>query len=145
MPKFREKLADSRFNLDHPVWVDDKDFDVDRHLHRIGLPSPGGRDELAEICGHIASLPLDRSRPLWEMWVIENVAGTDAHDGGRLAVHDQGAPRRRRRCDRRQPDVAAVHAPSPTRPPPDPVEGPGDAEQSARSRSAARSSSRPGR
>ncbi len=88
MPQFREKLADSPFNLDHPVWVDDKDFDVDRHLHRIGLPSPGGRHELAEICGHIASLPLDRSKPLWETWVIENVAGTDAHAdaGGRLAV-----------------------------------------------------------
>ena len=43
MPQFREKLADSRFNLDHPVWVDDKDFDVDRHLHRIGLPAPGVR------------------------------------------------------------------------------------------------------
>src|SRR6201987_4236361 len=81
MPQFREKLADSRFNPDHPVWVDDKDFDVDRHLHRIGLPSPGGRRELAEICGHIASLPLDRSRPLWETWVIENIAGTDAHAG----------------------------------------------------------------
>jgi diacylglycerol O-acyltransferase / wax synthase len=86
MPEFREKLADNRLNLDHPVWVEDKDFDVDRHLHRIGLPSPGGRTELAEICGHIASLNLDRSRPLWEMWVIEGVAGTDAHDGGRLAV-----------------------------------------------------------
>ena len=86
MPQFREKLADSRFNPDHPVWVEDADFDVDRHLHRIGLPSPGGRQELAEICGHIASLPLDRTRPLWEMWVIENIAGTDAHDGGRLAV-----------------------------------------------------------
>lgn len=86
MPEFREKLADSRLNLDHPVWVEDTDFDVQRHLHRIGLPSPGGRSELAEICGHIASLPLDRSRPLWEMWVIENVAGTDAHSGGRLAL-----------------------------------------------------------
>ena len=43
MPEFREKLGDNRFNLDHPVWVEDKDFDVDRHLHRIGLPSPGGR------------------------------------------------------------------------------------------------------
>lgn len=86
MPEFREKLADSRLNLDHPVWVDDTDFDVHRHLHRIGLPSPGGRAELSEICGHIASLPLDRSRPLWEMWVIENVAGTDAHSGGRLAL-----------------------------------------------------------
>ena len=86
MPQFREKLADSAFNLDHPVWADDDNFDVNRHLHRIGLPPPGGRSELAEICGHIASLPLDRSRPLWEMWVIEGVAGTDAQQGGRMAV-----------------------------------------------------------
>jgi len=90
MPEFREKLANSPLNLDHPVWVDDEDFDVDRHLHRIGLPPPGGRAELSEICGHIASLPLDRRRPLWEMWVIEGVAGTDCHrvgePGGRLAV-----------------------------------------------------------
>ena len=40
MPQFREKLADSPFNLDHPVWVDDNNFDVNRHLHRIGLPPP---------------------------------------------------------------------------------------------------------
>ena len=86
MPNFREKLADSVLNLDHPVWVEDKDFDVDRHLHRIGLPELGGRAELAEICGHIAALPLDRSRPLWETWVIEGVAGTDAQAGGRMAV-----------------------------------------------------------
>ena len=86
MPEFREKLADSPLNLDHPVWVEDEDFDVERHVHRIGLPGPGGRSELAEICGHIAALPLDRSRPLWEMWVIENIAGTDPCNGGRLAV-----------------------------------------------------------
>src|SRR5260370_15709593 len=86
MPEFREKLADSRLNLDHPAWVEDKDFDVNRHLHRVGLPSPGGRAELAEICGHIASLPLDRARPLWEMWLIEGVADTDAHEGALLAV-----------------------------------------------------------
>ncbi len=86
MPEFRDKLADSPLNLDHPVWVEDKDFDVDRHLHRMGLPTPGGRGELSEICGHLASLPLDRSRPLWEMWVIEGVDGTDARAGGRMAV-----------------------------------------------------------
>jgi diacylglycerol O-acyltransferase / wax synthase len=86
MPEFREKLANSPLNLDHPVWVDDTNFDVDRHLHRIGLPPPGGRAELSEICGHIASLPLERSRPLWEMWVIEGIAGTDCHCDGRLAV-----------------------------------------------------------
>lgn len=86
IPPFREKLADSPLNLDHPVWVDDVDFDVDRHLHRIAVPAPGGRAELSQICGHIAQTPLDRRRPLWEMWVIEGVAGTDCHRDGRLAV-----------------------------------------------------------
>ena len=70
-PDFRLKLADSQLNPANPVWVEDQDFRLDRHVHRIGLARPGGRAELAEICGHIAALPLDRSRPLWEMWVIE--------------------------------------------------------------------------
>lgn len=90
IPEFREKLANSPLNLDHPVWVDDVNFHIDRHLHRIALPAPGGRAELAEICGHIAESPLDRRRPLWEMWVIEGIAGTDCHrlgdPAGRLAV-----------------------------------------------------------
>ena len=86
MPEFREKLANNPLNLDHPVWVDDADFELDRHFHRIGLPAPGGRAEISEICGHIASLPLDRRRPLWEMWVIEGVAGTDCHRKGRIGV-----------------------------------------------------------
>ena len=86
IPTFREKLANSFLNLDHPVWVEDEEFDVDRHVHRIGLPAPGGRVELAEVCGHLAALPLDRRRPLWEMWVIEGLDGTDARKGGRLAV-----------------------------------------------------------
>lgn len=86
IPEFREKLANSPLNLDHPVWVDDENFILHRHLHRIALPAPGGRAELAQICGHIAESPLDRRRPLWEMWVIEGVAGTDCHRDGRLAV-----------------------------------------------------------
>jgi WS/DGAT/MGAT family acyltransferase len=126
MPQFREKLVDNRLNLDHPVWVEDKDFDVDRHLHRIGLPSPGGRTELGEICGHIASLSLDRSRPLWEMWVIENIAGTDAHDGGRLAVmtkvHHAGVDGVTGANLMSQLCTTEADAP-----PPDPVDGAGDA------------------
>jgi hypothetical protein len=86
IPSFRQKLSNTFLNLDHPVWVEDDDFDVDRHVHRIGLPSPGGRVELAEICGHLASLPLDRRRPLWEMWAIEGLDGSDARKGGRMAV-----------------------------------------------------------
>jgi WS/DGAT/MGAT family acyltransferase len=86
IPTFREKLANSFLNLDHPVWVEDEDFDVQRHLHRIGLPAPGGRAELAEICGHLAALPLDRRHPLWEMWVIEGLSGAGTRKRGRLAV-----------------------------------------------------------
>jgi diacylglycerol O-acyltransferase / wax synthase len=77
-PDFRLKLADSQLNPANPVWVEDQDFRLDRHVHRIGLPRPGGRSELAEICGHIAALPLDRSRPLWEMWVIEGPDDVDS-------------------------------------------------------------------
>jgi len=86
IPTFREKLANSFLNLDHPVWVEDEDFDVQRHLHRIGLPAPGGRAELAEICGHLAALPLHRRHPLWEMWVIEGLSGTGTRKRGRMAV-----------------------------------------------------------
>jgi WS/DGAT/MGAT family acyltransferase len=86
IPTFREKLANSFLNLDHPVWVKDDEFHLERHVHRIGLPAPGGRVELAEICGHLSSLPLDRRHPLWEMWAIEGLGGTDARKGGRLAV-----------------------------------------------------------
>ena len=78
VPEFRMKLADTQLNLDHPVWVDDENFQLRRHLQRVGVPAPGGRRELADICGYIAGLPLDRDRPLWEMWVLEGDANTGA-------------------------------------------------------------------
>ena len=80
IPEFRQKLRRVPLDLDHPVWVDDEDFDVDRHVHRLALPAPGGPEELSEATGHLAGLPLDRSRPLWDMWVIEGLAD------GRIAV-----------------------------------------------------------
>ncbi|BBX50326.1 wax ester/triacylglycerol synthase family O-acyltransferase [Mycolicibacterium poriferae] len=86
VPEFRCKLADNDFNLDHPVWVEDEDFELSRHLNRVALPSPGGRQELSEVCGHIASVPLDRSKPLWEMWVIEGLGGSAAEDGGDVVL-----------------------------------------------------------
>lgn len=67
-------------DLDHPVWVRDEAFDLDRHVHRLAVPSPGGLEEVAELCGHLSGIPLDRSLPLWEMWFIEGM--TD----GRLVV-----------------------------------------------------------
>lgn len=55
------------------MWVDDDDFDLGRHLHHAALPAPGGRRELAEMCGQITAHALDRDHPLWEMWVIEGL------------------------------------------------------------------------
>ncbi|BBZ12316.1 WS/DGAT/MGAT family O-acyltransferase [Mycobacterium branderi] len=116
LPELRAKLADSRFNLDHPVWADDTDFDIERHLKRIRLPAQAGRHELAEICGRIAGEPLDRRRPLWEMWVIEDdtdgqlAAVTKAHHAavdGILAANL----------------FARLCSSEPEAPPPDPVDG----------------------
>ncbi|KAA0917171.1 wax ester/triacylglycerol synthase family O-acyltransferase [Dietzia sp. ANT_WB102] len=73
MPTFRRKLHDSMLNVDHPVWVEAEDFDIDHHLHRVGIPAPGGDRELAELCSHLASQPIDRSMPLWQMYVIEGL------------------------------------------------------------------------
>jgi diacylglycerol O-acyltransferase len=86
LPELRAKIADSQLNLDHPVWVEDDHLDLSRHIYRIGLPAPGGRRELAEVCSHIASVPLERSKPLWEMWVIEGIAGSKPHEGGPIAL-----------------------------------------------------------
>ena len=77
---FTRKLRKVPLKLDHPIWVKDQHFDIDRHVHRLALPSPGGYDELVELAGHLAGQPLDRSRPLWEMWIIEG------YRDGKIAV-----------------------------------------------------------
>jgi diacylglycerol O-acyltransferase len=121
LPEFRMKLADNQLNLDHPVWVDDEDFQLRRHVHRVGVPPPGGRRDLAEICGYIAGLPLDRDRPLWEMWVLEGGARDDALTV-MLKVHHAmvdgiaGANLLTKLC-----------SPQPDAPPPQPVAGAGGA------------------
>jgi diacylglycerol O-acyltransferase len=80
VPDFTRKLRRVPLGLDHPVWVRDKQFDIERHVHRLALPQPGGYEELTALTAHLAGLPLDRSRPLWEMWVIEGLTG------GRIAI-----------------------------------------------------------
>ena len=78
MPSFRRRLVTVPFGLGHPVWIDDPAFDVENHLMRIGAPPPGDQRALAEVAGEIASRQLDRSRPLWEMWVVEGLEGGQA-------------------------------------------------------------------
>ncbi len=72
-PKFTWKLKEVPFGLDRPVWVDDEDFDIDRHLFHVEVDAPGGLEEIAELTGRILSRQLDRRHPLWEMWFVEGL------------------------------------------------------------------------
>jgi len=75
---FRHRLRLVPLGLDRPLWVDDENLDLGAHLHRATVPSPGGRREVAEAIGQILGGPLDRSRPLWEIWLLEGLAGEHA-------------------------------------------------------------------
>lgn len=84
-PRFRHKVRTVPMNIALPVWVDDPTFDLDFHLRRAALPAPGGRRELTEYVARILSRPLDRTKPLWEMYVIEGLE--DGHVATLLKVH----------------------------------------------------------
>jgi WS/DGAT/MGAT family acyltransferase len=73
-PAFRRKLHSPALNLDHPVWIDDDEFDIEHHVRRAIVAAPGGRAELAAVCADVAAQPLDRNRPLWTMWVLQGLA-----------------------------------------------------------------------
>lgn len=75
VPSTRWRLAEVPFGLHHPLWVDDPAFDLEYHVRRAALPSPGGMRELCSFAADVTSRPLDRSRPLWEMYVIEGFEG----------------------------------------------------------------------
>jgi diacylglycerol O-acyltransferase len=73
IPMFRRRLVEVPFRLHHPIWVDDPHFDLDYHVSRIGAPAPGGIEELCELASDFTSRQLDRSRPLWEMRIVEGL------------------------------------------------------------------------
>lgn len=72
-PPFRRRLVSVPLQLHHPVWIEDPDFDLGWHIRHIAVPAPGGPHELAELAAHLNSIQLDRTRPLWELWVIEGL------------------------------------------------------------------------
>ena len=72
-PVFQRRLVEVPMRLGHPVWVDDPEFDIDNHLRRAALPSPGGMRELADFAADVISRQLHRDRPLWEMWIVEGL------------------------------------------------------------------------
>lgn len=74
IPRYRQKVREVKLGLARPVWVDDRDFDITYHIRRSALPSPGSDAQLHELIARLGSRPLDKSRPLWEMYLIEGLA-----------------------------------------------------------------------
>ena len=73
LPPLRWRLAEVPFGLDYPYWVDDRDFDLDFHVRELALPSPGTDAKLSEQVARIFARPLDRARPLWELYLIHGL------------------------------------------------------------------------
>jgi diacylglycerol O-acyltransferase len=73
VPVFQRRLVEVPMRLGFPVWVDDPEFDIDNHLRRAALPSPGGMRELGDFAADVISRQLHRDRPLWEMWIVEGL------------------------------------------------------------------------
>src|SRR5580700_4239353 len=74
VPVLRRKLLNVPLGLDQPYWVDDPDFDIEYHIREIALPRPGSEAQLTEQVSRLHARPLDRSRPLWEIYLITGLA-----------------------------------------------------------------------
>ncbi len=75
VPRFRQRVTKTPLNLANPVWGDDPQFDVRRHVRRLRVPHPGGETELRELVGNVMSEPLDKSRPPWQIYMVEGLRG----------------------------------------------------------------------
>jgi WS/DGAT/MGAT family acyltransferase len=73
VPRYRQRIAHGPLDRGRPLWVDDEHFRLDCHVHHAALRAPGGRGELLELVGRVFSTALDRSRPLWELWLVEGL------------------------------------------------------------------------
>jgi diacylglycerol O-acyltransferase / wax synthase len=74
VPRYRQRLAFVPFGQGRPVWVDDPHFNLSYHVRHTALPSPGGEEQLRRLTGRVFSQALDRSKPLWEVWLVEGLA-----------------------------------------------------------------------
>src|SRR4051794_37486038 len=73
IPRYRQKVREVKVGMARPVWIDDRDFDITYHVRRSALPSPGTDEQLHELIARLAARPLDKSRPLWEMYLVEGL------------------------------------------------------------------------
>ena len=75
VPRYRQKLSFPPLETGRPVWVDDDSFNLEYHIRQTALPRPGSEDQLLRLASRIFSQQLDRSKPLWEVWLVEGLEG----------------------------------------------------------------------
>jgi diacylglycerol O-acyltransferase / wax synthase len=80
VPRYRQKLAFPPIEMGMPLWVDDPSFNLEYHIRHTALPDPGSEEQLLLLTARIFSQRLDRSKPLWELWLVEGL------EGGRFAL-----------------------------------------------------------
>ena len=83
VPYFTNKIRQVPFNLDHPVWVKDRQFSIDNHVHSIEVAAPGDRAAMEATIAKLHEQRLDRSRPLWDLWILTGL------EGGRVASYNR--------------------------------------------------------
>lgn len=86
MPRFRQRIRPIPANLANPIWADDPVFELGYHVRQSALPRPGSMDQLRELVARVESRPLDRRRPLWELYVVEGLAADDETSSVRIAL-----------------------------------------------------------
>jgi diacylglycerol O-acyltransferase / wax synthase len=86
IPRYRQKLAMPLAGTGRPVWVDDTNFNIEYHVRNAALPAPGSEAQLLEMTARIASLPLDRTKPLWEFWLVEGIEPASDSNVERFAM-----------------------------------------------------------
>ena len=80
VPRYRQRLAFPPYGVARPVWVDDPHFNASYHVRHTALPAPAGEDQLRRLAGRVFSQQLDREKPLWEIWLVDEL------DDGRFAL-----------------------------------------------------------
>jgi diacylglycerol O-acyltransferase / wax synthase len=79
VPRFRQRIVRIPLGIENPVWGDDPQFDARRHVRHVSVPRPGRLDQLRDLVGRVMSEPLDMERPLWQLYLIEGLAGRHAY------------------------------------------------------------------
>jgi diacylglycerol O-acyltransferase len=86
---YRQKIVQLPYGLDHPYWIEDANFDLEFHVRHIALPKPGDWRQLCIQAARLHARPLDRNKPLWEMYVIEGLDGVDGLPPGSFAIQSK--------------------------------------------------------